>query len=207
MTVITGIELDTEQRSSTPEDWSLYFTGGEYQGINVKRIVSPSILYLKKSKYRDCRGINPCLFYLYYNPKNDQYNLINSNEDIDACNDYGYMIGGFQVKDCQMTFVYASSSENCQYKRIFDNSYNDGFEHTEVYCSDCPDQGIFDIDMFTDAFQTECVIQETPNGENGCGQFRKVQFTEDYLIKDCPPDGSSTGSGAGGRCCTAFPDN
>ena len=202
MTVITGIEIDTEKSSATQEDWSLYFTGGEFLGINVKRTVNPAILHLKKSDYKECKGINPCLYYLYYNPKTNQYTLWNQSDDLDVCNDLGYMIGGFMVKDCKLTFVYAKDSDNCQYKRVFDQSYDLSYEHTEVYCSDCPDQSIFCSDMFTDAFQTDCIIQETSDS-NGCSSFRKYSFDSGYEVQDCPIDNSSSVSGS--RCCTAFP--
>jgi hypothetical protein len=213
MTVITGIELDTEKSSATDKDWSLYFTGGEYQGINVKRTVQPAILHLSKSDYRDCKGINPCLYYLYYNPKTNQYSQVKADDTLDVCNDYGYMIGGFQIKDCRLTFVYSKDSKDCTFKRTFTDAYDESYNHTPQYCQDCTDtdESIFDPSMFSTAYIIECPPTNengngngNGNGKKGCSSFRRYSFNEGYETQDCPPSG--TGIVDGSQCCTAFPD-
>jgi hypothetical protein len=126
MTKLTGMDLNIEKSSdgTNNNQWSLFFNPGYFsnESNTMFRKTESSVLKLKKLDY-NCPI--SCGYHIYYNPDNNKYNVIDSEEHYDlSCHDYGYNIGGFVVKNCKLVFVYPKDCENIEYRRGFGDEYN-----------------------------------------------------------------------------------
>ncbi len=185
MTTIKGIELDLLRSSNNNFNWELVFTGGSFLSVNTSIQLEPSLIRIHKRDYTHCDKF-PCLYNIYYNPYYDKYSIIDQNELQDDCNDNGYKIGGFQVKNCKMFFVHPNNCEGVQYERNFTQEYNNSFTLTEFDCTDtiCGD---FNDISFNEAYDTKCVIGEEPIA-TGCntGGFAPYTFNSEFNNSTCP---------------------
>jgi len=184
---IHGMELNLEKSSAGTNGamWSLYFNPGYFYGNGVIRSTEASEITLKKSDY-NCTL--PCGYHMFYNPWNNKYTLIES-KDIEDCNDYGYSIGGFIVKNCKIGFVYPKDCEDIEYRRSFDESYDDlPFNQLDINC-ETPQElldevcGTFLEENFSNDYDINCIVYEENNQFKYC-EFDPEEFESD-IVSDC----------------------
>ena len=183
MTIVEGIELDLELSSNDSYDWSLVFSPGSFVFNNTSRQTGRVIFNLNKNDYQ-CEGFMPCLYSIYYNPKNDKYQIIPTGSE-DSCNNLGILIGGFQIRDCSMYFVAPRTCDEVSYVRNFTPEFNNAYVLTEFEClEDAECVADFNDDQFNEAFDTSCVI-----GECTGGSFGRYGFDQsfDNKLSTCPP--------------------
>jgi hypothetical protein len=186
MTRISGMILDIEKSSTDPiSGWYLYFTEGLFEAPGVSKFVEPSILRLKKKDYSSTSGGLPRTFHIYFNPLINKYTVI-ENSEIDECEDTGYSIGGFMVKNCKLYFVYPKDCEDIEYRRPFAEEYNEAFNKLEINC-DTPDEvleeicGEFNRENFNNDYKIECLVFTSEDD-----QFCYVEFDSEEFEADTP---------------------
>ena len=180
MTKISGMALNISKSSdgTNGAQWQLFFTEGLFEAPGVLKNTEPSLLRLKKSDYQ-CTV--PCGYHLYYNPYTNKYNLIDNdtyliNKD---CNDYGYLIGGFVVAGCKLTFVYPRDCEDTEYIRPFSDEFDTAFNKKVSNCDEHLDIcGAFDELQFSDAYDISCPIIEDGNA------FSQYEFDNEEFETD-----------------------
>ena len=181
MTTIKGIELDLARSSNNDFNWELVFTPGSFLSVNTSIQTQAAMIRLNKKDYIDCAGINVCLYNIFYNPIYNKYSIINQGDIIDVCDSNGYLIGGFQIKNCQMSFVAPNSCNGVIYERNFTPEYNKAFAITELSCDDdC--KGDFNNEAFNEAYDTSCVVVEC---EGGAFKIRDFDNSYDDLPNAC----------------------
>ncbi len=185
MTTIKGIELDLLRSSNNDFNWELVFTSGSFLSVNTSIQLEPSLIRLNKRDYTHCNNL-PCLYSVYYNPIYDQYSIIDQNEPQDECHSNGYLIGGFQIKNCRLFFVYPNNCEGVQYERNFTSEYNKSFALTEFNCTD-EECGDFNDIAFNESYDTSCIITETVGSVSGCGGFSAYNFDNEFTNSSCIP--------------------
>ncbi len=165
MIKIYGHELDLNRSSDGTNDiaWTLVFTQGRFDGPGVSKTVEPVQFKLKKKDYNFPL---PKSYYVFYNPDNNKYNII-ENGEVPECSDYGYQLGGFVISGCRMMFLYPKCTDNAEYIRPFAEEYDQNFEKRQIKCSEVQDFcGAFRDDSFTEGFEIDCPIIEDNNAFN-----------------------------------------
>ncbi len=190
MTTIKGIELDLLRSSNNDFNWQLVFTSGSFLNVNTSFQIEPTLIRLNKSDYSSCSGINACLYKIYYNPLYDKYSIVDQNEDQDECHSHGYLIGGFQVKNCKMFFVSPNNCKTAQYERNFSPEYDKSFLLTEFECKDDDCYVDFNNLAFNEAFDTRCII-----GECDSGAFGRYGYDNSYNSQGIDCGTNTFGSG------------
>jgi hypothetical protein len=188
MIKIQGMELNFEKSSdgTNGSSWQLYFNRGLFSNSSgsMIRFTEPTVVKLKKKDYDYSK---PKGFYLYYNPNNNKFSIVENNEDL-SCEEPGYSIGGFLIKNCKMYFVYPKSCEGIEYRRSFDDAYNDAYNNLSINC-DTPDEvleevcGEFREMNFNNDYNIDCVIFETSENEFNACEFNPNEFESD---EECP---------------------
>ena len=180
MLKISGCELDLEQSSDGTDDlqWRLVFTKGQFIAPGVAKTTEPVQFVLKRSNY----NLNvPKGYYIYFNPENNKYNII-ENDKIDLCNNPGYNIGGFLVRNCKLSFIYPKCSDDVEYKRPFAEEFTRSYEKREMKCSDYEGLcGAFnDVNFSDEEFETHCPIIEDNNA------FYYAEFDNEEFETEIP---------------------
>ena len=175
-TTIKGVELDYDKL--TPNDWTLYLTGGEFEGDGVSKQVPPAIIRLNKDDYIDNQLD---IFNLFYDPYKNKYTLtIQDGEDLpdNYCSSIGYHLGGFLVNDCELRFMYPVS-DGIEYIRGFeDESFDQGFidNSTPIDTTLEPCQP-FNFDFSLDFKTSDCLDYEPTDG---VGEFAFSAFSSAF---------------------------
>jgi hypothetical protein len=176
MVKITGLELDKERSSDGTNGsmWTLVFTEGLFEGPGVSKFLEPVQFKLKRKDYQYSI---PKGFYIYYNPYNNQWQII-ENDKKDECDDVGYNVGGFIVRSCNdIVFLYPRCTDDVQYVRPFTEEFTEGYEKRLITCDDYDDLcGAFREENFSNDFEIDCPIIETGNEFNDA-EFDTGEFT------------------------------
>jgi hypothetical protein len=193
MILLKGMGLNVEKSSdgTNGNRWSLYFDRGHFitQSGTMFRSTEPYVLKLKKSDYI-CQF--PCGYHLYYNPENNKFSIITDQEhrDLEKCNDYGYHIGGFMIKDCKLNFVYPKNCDEIEFIRDFTSEFDSAYNKLRVDC-DTPEEvleeicGTFNELNFNEDYDIDCIVYETSENEFNICEFNPEEFEADGEDEHC----------------------
>jgi hypothetical protein len=182
MVKISGMDLNVEKSSDGTNGamWYLYFNEGLFSGPGVSKTVEPSIFRLKKADY-DSKL--PKSYYMYYNPYINKYNLLTPEEEAETCQDLGYSIGGFIIKNCKLYFVYPKDCEDVLYTRGFAEEYDTSYNKKTYNCYIEPDIcGEFHSENFNNDYRIDCIVYGDENGFDVC-EFESEEFEADGVCE------------------------
>jgi len=177
MKKIYGMNLDIEKSSNGTDDimWSLYFTEGEFQSNQISKSTEPIIFRLKRKDYYT-ETISS--YFIFFNPYNNKYTILNKKELECIEKDYGYYIGGFIVlSDCRLIFLHPDCKDDIEYKRIrnFSEEFTEAYENRSIDCEGDPEIcGAFREINFNNDFDIGCPIIEEDN------EFNEYEFDDSY---------------------------